>query len=80
VLPDGYELRSLQQDDAAALAAAYRRNRDHLAPWDPTRPERYFTDEGQSEDVAKQLEAEAGGGTPSCSGTATGRTARWSAG
>jgi ribosomal-protein-alanine N-acetyltransferase len=59
VLPDGYELKPLQQDHSAALAAAYRRNREHLAPWEPTRPERLFTDEGHAEEVAKQLEAAA---------------------
>ncbi|GAA1147883.1 GNAT family N-acetyltransferase [Nocardioides aquiterrae] len=59
MLPDGYELRPLRQGDSAALAAAYRRNREHLAPWDPARPERFFTDEGHAEEVAKQLEATA---------------------
>lgn len=29
-------LRPLEHSDAAALAAAYRRNREHLAPWEPT--------------------------------------------
>jgi len=61
VLPDGYELRSLQQDDAPALGAAYARNREHLAPWDPVRPDRFYTEVGQKEEVANQLEAEADG-------------------
>ncbi len=61
MLPEGYELRPLQQEDSPALAAAYRRNREHLAPWDPARPERFFTDEGHAEEVARQLEAEAAG-------------------
>lgn len=59
MLPDGYELRPLRQEDSAALAAAYRRNREHLAPWDPARPERFFTDEGHADEVAKQLESTA---------------------
>jgi ribosomal-protein-alanine N-acetyltransferase len=33
VLPAGYEIRALSKADAPALAAAYRRNRDHLEPW-----------------------------------------------
>lgn len=52
----GYEIRSLRQDDAAALAAAYRRNREHLEPWEPRRPEGFFTEVGQRQDVARQLE------------------------
>jgi ribosomal-protein-alanine N-acetyltransferase len=57
VLPDGYAIRPLSRDDGPALAAAYRRNREHLAPWDPVRPERFFTDDGQHADVAARLEA-----------------------
>jgi ribosomal-protein-alanine N-acetyltransferase len=58
VLADGYELRGLREEDAAALAAAYRRNRDHLAPWDPARPASFFTDEGHAQEVRNQLDAE----------------------
>ncbi|MGY2702972.1 MULTISPECIES: GNAT family N-acetyltransferase [unclassified Nocardioides] len=54
MLPDGYELRPLRIEDAEARAAAYDRNREHLAPWDPVRPERFFTVEGQREDIARQ--------------------------
>lgn len=46
-LPGGLVLRLRTEDDAAALAAAYLRNRGHLAPWDPTRSEEFFTEEGQ---------------------------------
>jgi ribosomal-protein-alanine N-acetyltransferase len=46
-LPSGLLLRVRREEDAAALAAAYSRNRGHLAPWDPTRPEEFFTEEGQ---------------------------------
>jgi ribosomal-protein-alanine N-acetyltransferase len=56
VLPDGYEIRTLTIDDAPALAAAFRRNRDHLARWDPTRPASFYTDEGQALDVRGRLE------------------------
>jgi ribosomal-protein-alanine N-acetyltransferase len=55
VVVDGYEIRPLAAGDAPALAAAYRRNREHLAPWDPQRPERFYTDEGHAEEVAAQL-------------------------
>jgi len=57
VLPDGYERRQLSLDDVPALAAAYRRNRAHLAPWDPQREERFFTEDGQRHDVVAKLEA-----------------------
>lgn len=46
-LSGGLLLRVRREEDAAALAAAYARNRAHLAPWDPTRPEDFFTEEGQ---------------------------------
>ena len=59
MLPDGYTIRPLAAEDASALAAAYRRNRDHLAPFDPVRPESYYTDEGHAREVAKQLEGAA---------------------
>jgi len=55
VLADGYEIRPLDRRDAAARAAAYRRNREHLAPWDPVRPEDYYTERGQVEDIERQL-------------------------
>lgn len=55
MLPDGYAVRPLALGDGPAMAAAYRRNREHLAPTDPDRPEGYFTDEAQVEDVARQV-------------------------
>ena len=61
MLPDGYELRALSEADAPALAAAYRRNRDHLAPWDPIRDEAFYTDDGQAAAVDATLEAAAEG-------------------
>jgi [ribosomal protein S5]-alanine N-acetyltransferase len=57
VIPEGFEIRELTAADAPALAEAYRRNREHLAPWDPHREESFFTDEGQAATVATQLEA-----------------------
>ena len=61
VLPEGYAIRPLTIEDAPGLAAAYRRNRDHLAPWDPVRPERFFTDEGQAAEVTGRLHVVAQG-------------------
>jgi ribosomal-protein-alanine N-acetyltransferase len=55
VLPEGYHIRDLRLTDAEALAEAYRRNREHLAPWEPTRPESWFTAEGQATAVLGQL-------------------------
>ncbi len=55
MLPDGYSLRPLRLEDAPALAAAYVRNREHLAPWDPVRPEDFFTAEGQAANIAERL-------------------------
>jgi len=55
VLAEGYEIRPLGEGDAAALAAAYRHNREHLTPWEPVRPESFFTEEGQAADIARQL-------------------------
>ncbi|WP_025155526.1 GNAT family N-acetyltransferase [Leifsonia aquatica] len=46
-LPGGLNLRVRREEDSAELAAAYVRNRGHLAPWDPTRTEDFFTPEGQ---------------------------------
>ena len=55
VLPPGYELRRLAVDDAPALAAAYSRNRGHLAPWDPRRTEEFFSEAGQRKDTEAKL-------------------------
>jgi ribosomal-protein-alanine N-acetyltransferase len=55
VLPDGYEVQDLTPDHAAEMAAAYDRNRAHLAPWDPRRPEEFYTVQGQDAAIADQL-------------------------
>jgi ribosomal-protein-alanine N-acetyltransferase len=46
-LPAGVRLRPLATGDAKALLAAYERNRDHLAPWEPFRPPSWYSVEGQ---------------------------------
>jgi [ribosomal protein S5]-alanine N-acetyltransferase len=55
VIPQGYRIRELRAEDAPALADAYRRNREHLAPWDPARNESFYTDEGQAAAMVGQL-------------------------
>ncbi|MDJ0319050.1 GNAT family protein [Pseudarthrobacter sp. PS3-L1] len=39
----GVSIRTLVQNDADELAAALKRNREHLAPWDPLRTDAFFT-------------------------------------
>ncbi len=55
MLPDGYRVEPLSPDHAPALAAAYVRNREHLGRWDPVRPERFFTPEGQAANISERL-------------------------
>ncbi|MEU1404198.1 GNAT family protein [Streptomyces sp. NPDC005728] len=47
----GVMLRPLSAADAFALASAYAENRTHLEPWEPVRPESFFTAEGQAERI-----------------------------
>ena len=61
MLPDGYSFRPLTTGDAAGLAAAYVRNREHLAPWDPARPAEFYTEAGMDAHIAERLELEAKG-------------------
>ena len=37
------------------MCAAYLRNREHLAPWEPLRAEEFFTFEGQMMSVQSKL-------------------------
>lgn len=55
MIPEGYAIRALTAQDAPAMAAAYRRNREHLEPWDPVRDESFYTDAGQDAAIAGQL-------------------------
>ncbi|RAG81534.1 alanine acetyltransferase [Streptacidiphilus pinicola] len=55
VLVDGITLRAAQETDAEGLALAFRRDREHLAPWEPRRPESYFTEVGQAARLQDQL-------------------------
>ena len=54
-LPHGYTLREMQGTDAPALALAYQRNREHLAPWEPIRPEAFYSRDGQTAAVEQRL-------------------------
>jgi ribosomal-protein-alanine N-acetyltransferase len=44
-------IRLLGAADAAALAALYQDNRAYLAPFEPVRPDRFYTAEGQAEQI-----------------------------
>jgi ribosomal-protein-alanine N-acetyltransferase len=61
VLPGGAVLRRARIDDAEALSRAYQDNREHLAPWEPRRVERFYTVEGQRERLRDQLKEYEGG-------------------
>jgi ribosomal-protein-alanine N-acetyltransferase len=54
-------LRPLGRSDAATIARLLVENRDFLAPWEPTRPEAYFTEQWQH-DIIVRLEHEAASG------------------
>ncbi|MGW0765880.1 GNAT family N-acetyltransferase [Streptomyces sp. NPDC002676] len=47
----GVTLRLLSAEDAQGLCLAYNENRAHLEPWEPVRPESFFTVGGQAERV-----------------------------
>lgn len=55
VLGDGTVLRPVQLSDAAALAAAFQDNRAYMAPWEPIRPEEFYTVQGQEEVLRRRL-------------------------
>jgi [ribosomal protein S5]-alanine N-acetyltransferase len=48
--------RPLVLDDAPSLANLAQANRDFLAPWQPNRPEQYFTRDGQHGFIQRLLE------------------------
>ncbi|WP_256339541.1 MULTISPECIES: hypothetical protein [unclassified Streptomyces] len=50
-LSGGVTLRLLARGDVDAMCAAYVANRRHLQPWEPVRPESFFTAAGQSRRV-----------------------------
>ncbi|MFF5705388.1 GNAT family N-acetyltransferase [Streptomyces sp. NPDC012794] len=58
---DGVEMRGLAAEDAAGLADALLRSRAHMAPYEPTRPEEYYTEAGQRARIESMLEERDGG-------------------
>ncbi|MFD6416900.1 GNAT family N-acetyltransferase [Streptomyces sp. NPDC060194] len=57
----GVVLRLARTEDAEALCAAFVENRKHLEPWEPHRPESYFTVPVQARRLADQLRHHAEG-------------------
>ncbi|WP_354182046.1 GNAT family protein [Arthrobacter sp. UYP6] len=51
----GIQLALVSPVDVPALAAAYQRNRNYLAPWEPLRPDTFFTVEGQRAVIEAKL-------------------------
>jgi ribosomal-protein-alanine N-acetyltransferase len=49
------QIRVLRRSDAARMSAAYQRNREHLAPWEPVRAETFFTVAGQAASIESKL-------------------------
>ena len=56
MVPAGYEVRELSATDAEVVAEAYRRNSEHLAPWEPVRPAGFYTVSGQRDVIRQRLE------------------------
>lgn len=64
-LDGGVVVRALAAGDGPALAAAYLRNREHLAPWEPERVESFFKSATHEREVAALLrQVEAGTAIP----------------
>src|SRR4051812_20614577 len=55
--PQARTIRPVTLDDAPVLAGLLRINRAFLAPWEPIRPDTYFTVAGQHEVIAAALES-----------------------
>jgi [ribosomal protein S5]-alanine N-acetyltransferase len=60
-LSGGVVLRPVQVSDAAAYARAYKRNFAHLEPWEPIRPDEFYTEAGQRRRLEKLDEERAAG-------------------
>lgn len=56
VLPGGVLLRPLTSGDAPALLDAFVRNREHLRPFDPDRPDSFWTLDGQQRRLDSLIE------------------------
>lgn len=53
--------RPLSLDDVHALTALFIANRQFLSPWQPLRPDSYFTEQGQRDAVLALLEQQTSG-------------------
>jgi ribosomal-protein-alanine N-acetyltransferase len=62
----GVHLRPLVATDAPAMRDAYEVNRAHLAPYEPTRPESFYTIEAQQERLDRLLKQYAAGEALPC--------------
>lgn len=60
---DGVEMRGVRIEDAAGLADVLRRNRAYMAPFEPYRDERFYTEAGQRDRIAGLLAERDGGRT-----------------
>ncbi|MFK0099414.1 GNAT family N-acetyltransferase [Streptomyces sp. NPDC091040] len=60
-LDAGIWLRPTRLSDAASRAEALTRSRAYMKPWEPVRPESFYTEEGQRERLAGLLEERAAG-------------------
>jgi ribosomal-protein-alanine N-acetyltransferase len=49
--------RLVTRDDIPAVAALLAANREFIAPWDPVRPDEYYTETGQATVLGTALEA-----------------------
>ncbi|MEV6575156.1 GNAT family protein [Streptomyces sp. NPDC051577] len=56
-------MRGVRIEDAAGLADVLRRNRAHMAPCEPYRDERFYTEAGQGDRIAGLLAERDGGRT-----------------
>ncbi|TFC45892.1 GNAT family N-acetyltransferase [Cryobacterium shii] len=64
-LSDDATLRLLTERDIGPVLDAYKRNREHLAPWDPARADSFFTTTEQTRILTGQIgQLEAGAGYP----------------
>lgn len=56
-IAEDVRMRLLRPTDAPLLAGAYVKNRRFLAPWEPERPEEFYSSDGQQPLVAATLQA-----------------------
>ncbi|WP_337006158.1 MULTISPECIES: GNAT family N-acetyltransferase [unclassified Microbacterium] len=60
-LDSEHVLRPVRIGDGAALSRAYLSNREHLAPWEPTRTEAFYTVASQEEHARQSVDDAAAG-------------------